>query len=523
MALVPASIGHQDLAAFFARQPGVSQRWRDHLIASPFGTIHAATFSFSRPIGTAIPEPVGAQPVNFDPRSLDVKTWSGDDLPSAGPALWIEYPTVNRAHKGDRLPLPQQMPDASEPASAPQLQPIEAPSTGPTAPPAETPRPKNAERLTPGPGAIELEIVTDAFGSLAPAPPAPPAEPAAGVPTAELAPQPVSDVAAPNETVGALPPANADRGSRNQAALMHAKAAEGDESLDAAAAHIAPLASRDEDAAGRTSNVYFSTTAMGTPAGLEQWRPGDAPVEASPTAPADIRLSALDATLKPDVKTSPKLEATWFRSPADRLGLSGKPRAKAEKCIADAVYFEARGEPLRGQMAVAQVVMNRVFSGRYPNDVCGVVYQNAHRRLACQFTFACEGKDLSRIDEPDMWAQARRIAKDALDGKIWLAEVGHATHYHAYWVRPSWVREMSRLYKLGVHTFYRPRAWGDGSDSDWSNVTVKPKSPDTAVQNPAAAKAASPAAGKIPEAAAKTPQPQAAVPAADKKVATARL
>ena len=152
-------------------------------------------------------------------------------------------------------------------------------------------------------------------------------------------------------------------------------------------------------------------------------------------------------------------------SPAERLGLAGKPRAKAEKCLADAVYFEARGEPLRGQMAVAQVVMNRVFSGFYPNNVCGVVYQNANRHLACQFTFACEGKDLSRIDEPDMWEQAKRIAKDMLDGKIWLAEVGHATHYHAYWVHPSWVHEMKKMYKLGVHTFYRPRAWGDGSDA----------------------------------------------------------
>ncbi len=154
-----------------------------------------------------------------------------------------------------------------------------------------------------------------------------------------------------------------------------------------------------------------------------------------------------------------------MRSPADRLGLAGKPRAKAEKCLADAVYFEARGEPLRGQEAVAQVVMNRVFSGFYPNNVCGVVYQNANRHLACQFTFACEGKDLSRIDEVDMWEQAKRIAKDMLDGKIWLAEVGHATHYHAYWVHPSWVHEMKKMYQLGVHTFYRPRAWGDGSDA----------------------------------------------------------
>ena len=168
------------------------------------------------------------------------------------------------------------------------------------------------------------------------------------------------------------------------------------------------------------------------------------------------------------------------RQPAAKPGdsasaLIGKPRAKAEKCLADAVYFEARGEPLKGQEAVAQVVMNRVFSGYYPNNVCGVVYQNANRHLACQFTFACEGKDLDRIDEPDMWEQAKRIAKDTLDGKIWLADIGHATHYHAYWVHPSWVHEMKKMYKLGVHTFYRPRAWGDGDDEPvWGNARATP-------------------------------------------------
>ena len=61
-----------------------------------------------------------------------------------------------------------------------------------------------------------------------------------------------------------------------------------------------------------------------------------------------------------------------------------------------------------------------------------------------------------------MWVQAKHIAKETLDGKIWLRDIGHATHYHAYWVRPSWVHEMTKLYKLGVHTFYRPRAWGNG-------------------------------------------------------------
>ena len=67
-----------------------------------------------------------------------------------------------------------------------------------------------------------------------------------------------------------------------------------------------------------------------------------------------------------------------------------KARAREEKCLSEVIYFEARGEAVRGQIAVAQVVMNRVFSGKYPNTVCGVVYQNKHRHMACQFTFACD-------------------------------------------------------------------------------------------------------------------------------------
>ncbi len=82
-----------------------------------------------------------------------------------------------------------------------------------------------------------------------------------------------------------------------------------------------------------------------------------------------------------------------------------------------------------------------------------------------------------------------------LDGKIWLAEVGHATHYHAYWVHPSWVHEMARLYKFGVHTFYRPRNWGDGDDEPvWGKaafvqLAAQPLRPDPEVlsENPAAA------------------------------------
>jgi len=168
-------------------------------------------------------------------------------------------------------------------------------------------------------------------------------------------------------------------------------------------------------------------------------------------------LAALD--MAPDAGREER-DGIW-PSPAERLELTGPKLARARKCLAEAIYFESRGEPKRGQVAVAQVIVNRVFSGYYPADVCGTVYQNAHRHLACQFTFACDNvKDVIR--EPDMWVQAKEIAADMLDGKLWLDTVGRATHYHAYWVHPSWVKEMRKLDKIGVHTFYRPRRWGDG-------------------------------------------------------------
>jgi hypothetical protein len=207
----------------------------------------------------------------------------------------------------------------------------------------------------------------------------------------------------------------------------------------------------------RTARLYFGIEALGTTLrAIEPWAAGAAPILID-------RAPAESIAAKGEVKPP---------TPAERLGLSGDSRTKAEKCLAHAIYFEARGEPMRGQIAVAQVVMNRVFSGFYPGDVCGVVYQNAHRRLACQFTFACDGiRDV--VKDRGAWARARRIARDTLDGKLWVAEVNKATHYHAVWVHPGWVRTMKKMHRLGVHTFYRPRKWGDGSDAPaWGSAAT---------------------------------------------------
>ena len=222
------------------------------------------------------------------------------------------------------------------------------------------------------------------------------------------------------------------------------------------------------------ARLYFGADPMDAPGGaLAPWSPGEAPQVIVPRSDRDIKLAALtppginDAASKPGQSIAPKGEVTGPgrrpMSPAERLKLSGRGRAEAEKCLANAVYFEARDEPVRAQVAVAQVVLNRAFSPFYPNNVCDVVYQNAHRHLACQFTFACDGKR-NVVDEPDAWARARKIAADSLDGKLWMPEVAKSTHYHDWWAHPNWVGEMRRIDRLGGLIFYRPRNWGDGAD-----------------------------------------------------------
>lgn len=159
-------------------------------------------------------------------------------------------------------------------------------------------------------------------------------------------------------------------------------------------------------------------------------------------------------------------------SPAQRLHLEGKAYDKAERCLATAIYWESRSEPIRGQEAVAQVVLNRVFSPFYPNDVCGVIYQNANRHLSCQFTFACDGKR-KVINERGAWARANRIARQTLNGKIYVEAVGKSTHYHATYVHPYWTREMRKMVRFGIHNFYRPYAWGNGADQPvWGKTAL---------------------------------------------------
>lgn len=140
--------------------------------------------------------------------------------------------------------------------------------------------------------------------------------------------------------------------------------------------------------------------------------------------------------------------------------VSEKDYARQHKCLSEAVYFEARGEPEVGQYAVAQVVMNRVRSVYYPNTICGVVYENRHLRNRCQFSFACDGI-ADRVGDQASWARAERVATAVLKEGYYLADVGTSTHYHADYVRPRWIRDMVKEQKLGRHIFYRVRNWSE--------------------------------------------------------------
>jgi spore germination cell wall hydrolase CwlJ-like protein len=142
--------------------------------------------------------------------------------------------------------------------------------------------------------------------------------------------------------------------------------------------------------------------------------------------------------------------------PDDAIYQKSLPKVppKELECLAEAVYFEARGEPVTGQRAVAQVVLNRAASGTYPSSICGVVYQNQGRRNACQFSFACDGKPEAK-NETRAWRKAQAVARQVASGEMETPVLKTATHYHASYVQPAWAAKMTRLSKIGLHVFYR--------------------------------------------------------------------
>jgi spore germination cell wall hydrolase CwlJ-like protein len=134
-------------------------------------------------------------------------------------------------------------------------------------------------------------------------------------------------------------------------------------------------------------------------------------------------------------------------------------RARALECMTSAIYYEAAQEPTDGQRGVAQVVLNRVRHPAFPNSVCGVVYEGSTRATGCQFTFTCDGS-MAYQPIPALWNRARKVAEEALDGRVY-APVGYATHYHANYVVPYWASSLTKTAVEGAHIFYRWQGgWG---------------------------------------------------------------
>ena len=418
----PTEVGYQDIASLLARQPGVAERWQKRVVASAVSSIQVATFSFGRPIGTSSRNPT-FQLARFENSSDDITGALTRNPLVQAPRRYeaADFPTVDRTLKGDRLALHTPNPTMSGE------------------------QPANGHSLDDN-ASVRGAKTADAM----------PAD------TAPLDPELAEALQAPPL-------------QQYDASLETQPAADPRLVPDTAVIAVVPAPPKDGFSV-KTASLFFGRSSLGAAGGaLERWQPGEEPMIVMPAPSARDPDMKTGASLPAAVDTAKGGESvagkgevnavTHVKTPAERLGLfDDKARAKQEKCLTEAIYFEARGEAVRGQMAVAQVVLNRAFSGFYPTTVCGVVYQNKHRKLACQFTFACDGiPDV--VKEPDMYERARKIAKATLDGRLWLPEVAKSTHYHAYWVHPSWVHEMKKMYRTGVHTFYRPRNWGDGREA----------------------------------------------------------
>ena len=231
---------------------------------------------------------------------------------------------------------------------------------------------------------------------------------------------------------------------------------------------VAPVMELPPDATGTSAALFFiSPPPNAVPESAVAMAP---PAETEPAPAEGPTLAALAAAQAASPGGRPASRSTWSDlmqlasvggGDGEKIGsnifggLTEKEfQAREFRCMATAIYFEARGESVKGQIAVGQVIMTRVRSTFYPNTICGVVYQGQWSKNACQFSFACDGV----ADTPKnrkQWDTALDVAKNVISGKVHLDEVGDATHYHATYVSPDWKKMVKRITKIGVHIFYK--------------------------------------------------------------------
>ncbi len=140
-----------------------------------------------------------------------------------------------------------------------------------------------------------------------------------------------------------------------------------------------------------------------------------------------------------------RITADWLARQPDATG------GEQFQCLAQVLYHEARGESLQGQVAVAEVVLNRVDDPAFPNTVCGVVHQGNSR--GCQFSWTCDGRP-DRIRNSEAYGEVAKVARAMLDG-VPRGLTDGATYFHTPSVRPAWARRFTKTVRLGNHIFYR--------------------------------------------------------------------
>lgn len=199
----------------------------------------------------------------------------------------------------------------------------------------------------------------------------------------------------------------------------------------------------------------------------------EAPVEPEvvdrpePEAVTEARMRASGFTFPASLALpSPKPPVTPVarRIELSRDWIDAQPDAKGNDdwaCLAEALYFEARGETVKGQFAVAEVILNRVSSERFPSSVCGVVKQGTGKKHQCQFSYTCDGRK-EVFNEQRAYERVSKVARLAIDGVAPQVTEG-ATHYHTTAVSPRWSRVYTRTARIGTHIFYR-HTWRTASN-----------------------------------------------------------
>jgi spore germination cell wall hydrolase CwlJ-like protein len=155
-----------------------------------------------------------------------------------------------------------------------------------------------------------------------------------------------------------------------------------------------------------------------------------------------IETPDIRASYKPDTFTAQQIGAMALVAQSD--------------CLAEAMYYEARGEGLDGQLAVAEVIYNRMRSGNYPKTLCEIIFEGSDLRTGCQFSFTCDGELRHARNQGD-WVRMRRLALRIVLGDVRLGGLtGGAVSFHALSVDPGWSDSMEQTTQIGNHIFYRP-------------------------------------------------------------------